>query len=145
MSGHGQIGDALTDAINAHTLDGILRLYSPQAVLVAPGGMAEGHDQIAAYYGHVFDGFPDIGATLWRKITTAGVALYEWTLTGTHLGPFLIPGGGTLDATGRGVVVRACSTATTESDLIVSHQFYFDQLELFASLGVRLNADGPGN
>ncbi|MGW0807699.1 ester cyclase [Nonomuraea sp. NPDC002799] len=144
MSGDEQISDALTDAITEHTLEGILRLYSPQAVFVAPGGMAEGRDQIATYYEHIFEGFPDVRATLWRKITAGSVTLHEWTLTGTHLGPFLIPGGGTLDATGKGVAVRACSTATMDSDLIVSHQFYFDQLELFASLGVRLTPEGRG-
>ncbi|WP_336208688.1 ester cyclase [Nonomuraea sp. LPB2021202275-12-8] len=144
MSEDSQVSDALTDAINDHTLDGILRLYSPQAVFVAPGGVAEGHEQIATFYGHMFEGFPDARATLWRKITNGSVTLHQWTLTGTHLGPFLMPGGGTLDATGQGVAVRACSTADMDGDLIVSHQFYFDQLELFASLGVRLSPEGPG-
>ncbi|WP_406312727.1 nuclear transport factor 2 family protein [Streptosporangium sp. NBC_01639] len=143
MSEGSQIGDALTDAINDHTLEEIVRFYSPQAVFVAPGGIAEGREQIAAYYEHMFNGFPDVRATLWRKITTGGVTMLEWTLTGTHLGPFLVPGGGTLDATGRGITVRGCSTANMDGDLIVTHQFYFDQLELFAALGVRLNADVP--
>ncbi|MEV0389523.1 nuclear transport factor 2 family protein [Nonomuraea sp. NPDC050643] len=144
MTGDGEISDALTDAINQHTLEGILRLYSPQAVLVAPGGMAEGHDQIATYYEQMFEGFPNVRATPWRKITTGSVTLIEWTLTGTHLGPFLLPGGGTLDATGQSVVVRACNTAAMDGDLIVSHQFYFDQLELFTSLGVRMDPERAG-
>ncbi|MFB4272066.1 ester cyclase [Nonomuraea sp. GTA35] len=138
-----RIRDALTDAINEHTLEGILRLYGPQAVLVAPGGVAEGRDQIATYYEYMFEGFPDVHATLWRKITSGSVSLQEWTLAGTHLGPFLIPGGGTLDATGQGVVVRACSTVTMDDNVIASHQFYFDQLELFATLGVRLKPERP--
>jgi hypothetical protein len=141
MSSDGEVGDALTDAFNDHTLEGLVRLYSPQAVCVAPGGMAEGHEQIAAYYGDMFRGFPDARITLWRKITASGVTLHEWTLTGTHHGPFLMPDGGTLEATGQGIAVRGCSTANMDGDLIVSHQHYFDQLELFASLGVRLNAD----
>ncbi|GAA3613891.1 hypothetical protein GCM10022419_118820 [Nonomuraea rosea] len=141
MSEDGQIGDALTEAINGHAMDGILRLYSPQAVFVAPGGMAEGHDQIATYYEHIFAGFPDAQVTVWRKITTDDVTLHEWTLTGTHLGPFLMPNGGTLDPTGQGIAVRGGSTADMDDGLIISHRFYFDQLELFASLGVRLNPE----
>ncbi|TMR20241.1 nuclear transport factor 2 family protein [Nonomuraea turkmeniaca] len=133
-----QVSDALADAVNDHALERVLRLYGPGAVFVAPGGMAEGHEQIASFYASWFDGFPDVSATLWRKITTASVTVLEWTLTGTHRGPFLIPGGEILEPTGRRVAVRGCSTADLDGGLIVSHHIYFDQLQVFASLGLRL-------
>lgn len=141
MSKDSPINDPLADAINDHCLKAILRLYTPQAVLVAPGGIGEGREQIATFYGHMFEGFPDVRATPWRKITSEGVTLLEWTLTGTHLGPFPMPGGWTRQGTGRRVVVRTCSTATMDGDLMASHHFYFDQLELFTSLGVHLTRD----
>jgi hypothetical protein len=137
MSENSQVSDALVDAVNDHALDRVLRLYGPHAVFVAPGGVGEGHEQIATFYTHIFEGFPDLGATLWRKITSGSVTVLEWMLTGTHLGPFLMPGGETLEATGRRVAVRGSSAADLDGCLIVSHRIYFDQLELFTSLGAR--------
>ncbi len=57
MSSSWEIRRRLSDAINAHDLPRLLGMYSPDAVLVAPAGIAEGRDQIAWFYEQAFGAF----------------------------------------------------------------------------------------
>lgn len=139
MSEPEEIKDALIDAINDHDLEALLRCYSPQAVLVSPTGMAEGHDQISSFYGYFFEALPDLRVTPWSMIERGDGRVHEWCLSATHLGPFLVPGGGVLEPTGRKVNIRVCSVRTVENGLTLSHRYYFDQLELFVQLGAALS------
>lgn len=59
-------------------------------------------------------------------------------MTGTHLGPLLLPGGSMLEATGQRIAVRGAGLCTIENGLIVSDRDYYDQLELFSQLGLCL-------
>ncbi|GAA3016920.1 nuclear transport factor 2 family protein [Streptosporangium longisporum] len=139
MSNPEEIGNALVDAVNNHDLKALMRYYSQNAVFVAPGGVAEGHDQIHSYFEHFLKAFPDLRVTLWAMIEDKGDRVYEWSLSATHTGPFLAPGGGTLRPTGRTVVTRVCSVHAMENGLVLSSRIYFDQLDLLLQLGTRLD------
>jgi ketosteroid isomerase-like protein len=138
MSTAWEIKDRLYDAINDHDLRGMLEYYSPNAVLVTPSGVAEGHEQIAWLYEHFFKGFPDLHVTAWYKVACDDPAITEWTLTGTLTGPFLLPGGHVVEATGRHVAVRGACAAHVENDKVVTHREYYDQLELYSQIGFSL-------
>lgn len=129
----------LTDAINMHDIRGILACYSPTAVYVTPSGVAEGHEQIAWMYEQFFTAFPDFHVTAWFELGDCeNPAVTEWTYTGTHKGPFLLPDGREIEGTGRHIALRAtCSTFVTDGR-IVTHREYFDQLELYSQLGFGL-------
>ncbi|KAB8174499.1 ester cyclase [Microbispora catharanthi] len=129
----------LADAINNHDIPGILCCYSPGAVYVTPSGVAEGHDQIAWMYEQFFRAFPDFHATAWFELGDCdNPAVTEWTYTGTHKGPFLLPDGREIEGTDRHITLRAtCSTFVRDSR-IVTHREYFDQLELYSQLGFGL-------
>ncbi|NAS26799.1 DUF4440 domain-containing protein [Herbidospora sp. NEAU-GS84] len=139
MSDPWEIRRRLSDAINAHDLPRLLGLYSPDAVLVAPAGIAEGRDQIAWFYEQAFGAFPDYRQTAWLEVPGDDPMVREWVFTGTHLGPLLLPDGREIEGTGRHVTVRAACMTYVVGDLVVTHRDYYDQLELYSQLGFGLS------
>src|SRR5262249_54051258 len=109
------------------------------AVLVTPVGVAEGAEEIAWHYEHIFVAFPDLTFTPWQQTLPGEPIFTEWTMNGTHTGPFWLPNGDTLEGTGRRLTVRGCAAYALEDGLIVTHRVYFDQLELYAQLGCELS------
>jgi predicted ester cyclase len=127
--------ERLRQTFNRHDLDALAQCFGERAVLVAPDGIGQDREEIASYYGQFIEAFPDSMCTP-QSVTTSGDTLVaEYTLTGTHNGPFLVPGGEVVEATGRPITVRACSLSLVEDDLIASHRIFYDQLELAAQLG----------
>jgi ketosteroid isomerase-like protein len=146
MSTYWELKHRLGDAINAHDLQRVLSCYSTDAVFVTPSGVAEGHDQIAWIYEQFFKGFPDFHTTAWFELSDCdNPVVTEWTYTGTHTGPFLLPDGREIEGTGRRVTLRATCTAHVEHGKITTHREYFDQLELYSQLGFGLMELKPGS
>ncbi|MFC4535741.1 ester cyclase [Sphaerisporangium dianthi] len=144
MSDFWTIKHRLCDATNAHALDRILDCYSRDAVLVTPSGTMEGHEQIAWLYEQFFRGFPDFHLTAWFEAADCdNPAITEWTVTGTHEGPLLLPDGRELQATGRRVIYRATCSSFVENGKITTHREYYDQLELYSQLGFGLKELDP--
>ncbi|GAA1281429.1 hypothetical protein Psi02_37210 [Planotetraspora silvatica] len=132
--------DRLISAVNAHDQGALMECYVPGAVAVWPEMQAEGWDEIIAFQGHIVEGFPDMRVTVWDKMVCDDNVVVEGTVTGTHTGPFLLAEGEVLQATGRSVSVRCCWVFTVEHDLVVSQRGYYDQLECYSHLGLRLPA-----
>ncbi|MEO3812713.1 ester cyclase [Sphaerisporangium sp. B11E5] len=129
----------LCDAINAHDLDRVLDHYSPDAVYVSPMGVAEGREQIAWLYDQFFTGFPDLRLTSWFEVADSeNPAVTEWTITGTHTGPFYLPDGREVTEMGQHIALRATCSTFVEDGKIRTHREYYDQLELYTQLGFRL-------
>lgn len=127
--------DRLRQAINRHDLDSLAQCFDERAVLVAPDGIAENREEIASYYAEWFEAFPDLVITP-QSVTMFGDTLSsEFTISGTHKGALLVPGGDVLEATGRPITVRSCSFSTVEGGLIISHRLFYDQLEMAAQIG----------
>jgi ketosteroid isomerase-like protein len=139
MSAYWDLKHQLADAVNAHDMPRVLACYSPDAVYVSPAGVAEGLEQIAWLHRHTFQGFPDFHMTAWYELGDCeNPAVTEWTYTGTHKGPFLLPDGREITATGRRITVRATCTTHVANAKITSHREYYDQLELYSQLGFGL-------
>ncbi|MDH2427503.1 nuclear transport factor 2 family protein [Sphaerisporangium sp. TRM90804] len=130
--------DRLRKAFNRHDLDELGNCFGLHAVLVAPDGIGQERDEIASYYGQFMEAFPDSRCTPQSVLPTIDSLAAEYTLTGTHKGPWLVPGGGVIEATLRPIAIRACSVSYVEDGLIVSHRIYYDQFELAAQVGARL-------
>lgn len=138
MSTAWEIKDRLYDALNDHDLDRMLEYYSPDAVLVNPAGVMEGHEQISWFYEQLVKAFPDVHVTPWYKVPYDDPAITEWMLTGTLTGPFLLPEGRTVEGTGRQVAIRGVCAAYIENDKVITHREYYDQLELYSQIGFHL-------
>jgi hypothetical protein len=128
----------LRKTFNRHDLDGLAGCFGQRAALVAPDGVGQDREEIISYYGLFIEAFPDSMCTPQWVTTSDDTVVAEYTLTGTHNGPYLVPGGGIVEATRRPIAVRACSVSLVEDGLIVSHRIFYDQLELTAQLGGRL-------
>ncbi|WP_203880721.1 ester cyclase [Planotetraspora kaengkrachanensis] len=140
MSTYWDLKHRLGKAINAHDLQAVLDCYCPNAVYVTPSGVAEGHEQIAWIYEQLFRSFPDIHLTPWFELGDCeNPAVTEWTMTGTHTGPLLLPDGRELQGTGRKISLRATCSTFVGDGKIKTHREYFDQLELYSQLGLRLS------
>ncbi|RCG29923.1 DUF4440 domain-containing protein [Sphaerisporangium album] len=133
--------DRLRKAFNRHDLDTLAQCFSPRAVLVAPDGIGEDREEIASYYGQFMEAFPDSRCTPQTVTVLGDTLIAEYTLTGVHKGPWLMPGGGIVEPTSRPITVRACSLSFVEDGFIVSHRIFYDQFELAAQLGGRLSFD----
>jgi ketosteroid isomerase-like protein len=139
MSTFWDLKHRMGEAINAHDLQGVLDCYSPDAVYVAPAGIAEGHQQIGWLYEQLFRGFPDLHLTPWFELCDwENPAVTEWTMTGTHTGPFALPDGRELEGTGHRITVRTTCSTFVENGKIKTHREYYDQLELYGQLGFGL-------
>jgi uncharacterized protein (TIGR02246 family) len=139
-----EIKPGLSEAINDHDVHRLLDYFTEDAIFVSPAGIAEGREQIAWLFEQFFKGFPDLCLTVWYEATgTDNHMMVEWTGTGTHTGPFLLPDGQELEATGRRITLRGTCASFIENGKIVTHREYFDQLELYTQLGLHLSKDDP--
>lgn len=136
MSTAYDVRDQLFQAFNNHNLDQLGLYYGANAVWIGPEGVAEGLEQIVTVYEQLLAAFPDALLTPWYKATLSDPAVTEWMLTGTHAGPFLLPCGRYLEGSYRQIAVRGCCVAHVEHDRVVTHQVYYDQLELCSQLGL---------
>ncbi|WP_239094831.1 ester cyclase [Planotetraspora silvatica] len=128
-----------TEAINTHDVQRVVEFFSPDAVFVSPSGVAEGREQIAWVYEQFFKGFPDFRLIPWYEVFDCDEPMVaEWTVTGTHTGPFLLPDGRVIEATGRRITIRGSCASFIENGKITTHREYFDQLELYTQLGLCL-------
>ncbi|MEV7007489.1 ester cyclase [Streptosporangium sp. NPDC051022] len=131
-----EVRDGYTAAFNLHDMDALLRTVSPAGVTVSPEGLSQGHEELASYLEEFWEAFPDIRAVVVESFDVGDdVTVDEVVMVGTHKGPYLLPDGQVIPATGRPVSLRCCYVCTIENRLIVSLRLYFDQAELFAQLG----------
>ena len=137
-----EVKRGLAEAINDHDVHRLLDSFTEDAIFVSPAGIAEGREQIAWLFEQFFKGFPDLHLTVWYEATgTDNPMTVEWTGTGTHTGPFLLPDGRELEATGRRITLRGICASFVENGKVVTHREYFDQLELYTQLGLHLSRD----
>ncbi|GGO30119.1 ester cyclase [Microbispora bryophytorum] len=139
-----ELKDRLFTAINRHDLYDVLDCYAPDAVYVGPTGVAEGRGQIAWIYEGLCKVFPDICYTAWYKAPCVDPAFTEYAMTGTHMGPLLLPDGRVAAPTGRRITVRGSCACAVEHGKIITDRDYYDQLELYSQLGISLEPP-PGS
>ncbi|MEU8175031.1 nuclear transport factor 2 family protein [Microbispora hainanensis] len=130
--------DRMLAAMNAHDIDAVLRCFAPDAVAVGPEMEAGNLDEIASYILQMWEGFPDLRLTLSERIGHGDALATELLATGTHRGPYLIADGQVLPPTGRFTTLRVSWFWHTAGDLVVSQRYYYDQLELYSQLGLRM-------
>ncbi len=125
-------------AWNTHSWDTLVSHYDPDGVWVAPAGQGEGRDEILSYHTAIWEAFPDVHTSVLHTIAEGDDVAALTLINGTHQGPFLLPGGATVQPTGRRVSCRCCWIFTLEAGCIRNQRVYWDQLELYAQLGLSL-------
>jgi steroid delta-isomerase-like uncharacterized protein len=130
------LADEFVAALNARDGEAVARLCASEVGLLAPGHRAmKGAQQAKAYYQAFFRAFPDGVTRVERSIAADTSAVLEVSFAATHAGP-LATALGDISATGRRINARFVLVLEIDRGLIKSIHEYFDQVELFAQLGV---------
>jgi predicted ester cyclase len=109
--------------------------WATDAQLVAPGGEANGRDEVIGFLGVFQEAFPDLRLEVEQLLTDGAAAAAEGTLTGTHDGVLHAPAGD-VPPTGRAVKLRWAAVYATEGDTLKSEHLFFDQMDFLGQLGL---------
>jgi ketosteroid isomerase-like protein len=131
-----EVMDRMTEAFEKHDFDAVSKVYAADAVIVTPEGEIHGREAITDYFRRQLAAIPDSSYELVAGHEAGNVAIDEGYWVGTNTGPLSMPSGETLPATGRSLRLRACDIATVDGGMVVSHRFYYDQLDMLEQLGL---------
>ncbi|MGW5265986.1 nuclear transport factor 2 family protein [Microbispora sp. NPDC004025] len=139
-----EIHDAFAEALRTHDNRRLLDCFHPDAVLVTPAGMVEGHEQIEWYFGQFFSTVPDLTTEVTTTQVRGDTIAVEWVTSGSQAGGMLLPDGTEIPGTGHPVRWTGCGMWTVEDGRFVTGRIYYDQLAPYMSLGCRLVQTEPG-
>jgi steroid delta-isomerase-like uncharacterized protein len=121
---------------NAGDLDACMELYAEDAVQLMPDGIFEGRSEIHDRLAQELTAFPDATYTVVSFVEQGDAFADEWTFTGTQTGPFLLPDGMELPATGRRVQVKGMELVRVRDGEIVVDNLYYNLTAAFVQLGL---------
>ena len=131
-----EVMDRISSAIAADDTEALGRLYAPDAVADTPdAGRLEGRDAIVGWMRACSTAFSDISFEVLEQLEAGDTAIDEGHLVATHTGPMPGPEG-EIPPTGRRIRIRECDAITARDGVVVSHRFYYDQLEFMSQLGL---------
>ena len=137
MSKNRQILDRYVEHYNAGDLDGVIDLYAEDSVQGMPDGVFEGKTAIHQRLAQELAAFTDIHHTVRSFVEQGDAFCDEWTFTGTHSAPFLLPDGSELPATGERVEIEGMEIVRVNADgKIVLNTLYYDNLAVAVQLGL---------
>lgn len=95
----------------------------------APDGVVRGRDALEAFIREFHSAFPDFRITVDDWMSTDGVAMKEWTVTGTHKGEFngIPPTGSEIETSGM-AKIRIADGRVQEDRLYYNPQLMAEQL-----------------
>jgi ketosteroid isomerase-like protein len=131
-----QVMDRISAAVVADDADALAQLYAQDAVADTPDeGRLEGRDAVVGWLRTFATAFTDITFEMIATSEAGDTAVDEAYLSATHTGPMQGPEG-EIAPTGKRIRIRECDVITVRDGLVVSHRFYFDQLDFLGQLGL---------
>ena len=118
---------------NAGDIDGIVAFYDDEIVWknVALEETYQGKAEVREFLTRLFTAIPDLVFSVDFKIARGDNVSEQWTVKGTHLGPFMgIP------PTGRPVEIRALSMVTLREGKFLRDEFYWDTGAVMRQMGL---------
>ena len=131
------VADQLTEAVADRDLDRAAALHAEDAVSVTPdAGELIGREASMAYLRGLWEIFPDAAYESLYTYEAGDAAIDEGVVTATHTEPLPVDGQDPIPPTGKSVRFRMADVTVVRDGLVVSHRFYFDQLDILRQLGV---------
>ena len=121
---------------NNGDLEAFVALYSRDAVLVGPDGRFEGVDAIRDSWAEQMAAFPGAQVETVTEIEDGDTIAAEFVFRGTNNGALKLPDGSELPATGKTIEVPGATVAKVANGQIVSETMYFDNMAVYAALGL---------
>ena len=112
---------------NAGDLDACIDLYAEDAVQRMHDGVFEGRDAIRDRLARDLDAFPDANYVVDSFVDEGDRFADEWTFTGTNTGPFRLPDGTEVPATGNRVEIKGMELVELRDGKIVVDNLYYDR------------------
>lgn len=136
MSAHRKLLERYVELYNAGDLDACMELYADDAVQLMPDGTFRGRQEIHDRLARDLEAFPDATYTVASFVEQDDAFADEWTFTGTQSGPFALPDGTQLPATGKRVAVQGMELVLVRDGVIVVDNLYYDPAAAVAQLGL---------
>ena len=128
--------DRYVELYNAGDLDACMQLYADDAVQLMHDGLFEGVDAIRERLARDLTAFPDAKYVVESFVEDGDTFADEWTFTGTNTGPFRLPDGSEVSATGRPVEIKGMELVEVRDGKIVVDNLYYDFMAAVSQLGL---------
>ena len=131
-----QLLEHYVERYNAGDLDACIDLYAENASQRMHDGIFEGPDAIRDRLARDLDAFADAHYAVESFVEEGDSFADEWTFTGTHTGPFRLPDGSEMPATGKRVEIKGMELVEVRDGKIVVDNLYYDFMASVVQLGL---------
>lgn len=137
MGANRELLERYVELYNAGDLDACMDLYAEDAVQrMAEGITYQGRSAIRERLARELVGFPDATYTVGSFVEEGDTFADEWTVVGTHTGPFPLPDSTVLPPTGKRVEIRGMEFVQVRDGKIVVDNLYWDTMAVLVQLGL---------
>ena len=126
--------DRYVELYNAGDLDACMELYAENASQRMHDGIFEGVDAIRVRLARDLAAFADANYVVESFFAEGDKFADEWTFTGTNTGPFRLPDGTEIPATGKRVEIKGMEYVEVRDGKIVVDNLYYDFMAAVAQL-----------
>jgi steroid delta-isomerase-like uncharacterized protein len=136
MEAYRELLERYVELYNAGDLDACMELYAEDAMQWMHDGLFAGVDAIRERLARDLAAFPDAKYVVESFVEDSDKFADEWTFTGTNTGPFRLPDGSEVPATGRPVEIKGMELVEVRDGRIVVDNLYYDFMAAVAQLGL---------
>jgi steroid delta-isomerase-like uncharacterized protein len=136
MEAYRELLERYVELYNAGDLDACMELYAEDAMQWMHDGLFAGVDAIRERLARDLAAFPDAKYVVESFVEDSDKFADEWTFTGTNTGPFRLPDGSEVPATGRPVEIKGMELVEVRDGKIVVDNLYYDFMAAVAQLGL---------
>ena len=136
MEANKELLERYVELYNAGELDACMELYAEDAVQRMHDGIFEGLDAIRNRLARDLDAFAEAKYVVESFVEDGDKFADEWTFTGTNTGPFRLPDGSEVPATGKPVEIRGMELVEVRDGKIVVDNLYYDFMAAVVQLGL---------
>jgi steroid delta-isomerase-like uncharacterized protein len=136
MEAYRELLERYVKLYNAGDLDACMELYAEDAMQWMHDGLFAGVDAIRERLARDLAAFPDAKYVVESFVEDSDKFADEWTFTGTNTGPFRLPDGSEVPATGRPVEIKGMELVEVRDGKIVVDNLYYDFMAAVAQLGL---------
>jgi steroid delta-isomerase-like uncharacterized protein len=136
MTTNRELLERYVELYNEGNLDACMDLYADDAVQRMHDGIFEGPDAIRDRLARDLDAFADANYVVDSFVDEGDRFADEWTFTGTHTGPFRLPDGTEVPATGKRVEIKGMELVEVSDGKIVVDNLYYDFMAAVLQLGL---------
>jgi steroid delta-isomerase-like uncharacterized protein len=136
MDENRELLERYVELYNAGELDACMELYAEDAVQWMHDGLFEGIDAIRERLARDLVAFPDAKYVVESFVEEGDRFADEWTFTGTNTGPFRLPDGTEVPATGRPAEIKGMEFVEVRDGKIVVDNLYYDFMAAVFQLGL---------